>query len=330
MLKLATGVFVAFGLIGTWGIASHGAPAPAVRTLGSQRALPVHAFVCPSGRGICTWGPNRGWRTFWAGQGADLIQDFRETVDGRIVLLLRGHAAPGTILVFAANGSLQAIKELSGQSPFPAVVGDTLAGDVVLCDSQPEPPHCDVRLPGPRGLSGFPEFPSGCLYPRFLAEGSAICFQDVPDAALSVSVPGERPSRQKIKAPSSLIEDMQPLPLESISFLSGSSLHVWSRNRLQEVAADNVLWMTRIGDNLFYTDCEIRVEGYPVNCKIKRLMPDLSSVVIWKSKNFVPTMLYEAREGGFWLDAWAGDARELRHLSATGKEKVLWVGKSHS
>jgi hypothetical protein len=185
--------------------------------------LPAVPFVCPKSTGICFWSVKSGWKKVLA-TSPDMIVDFYQAKDGRLVSLLRGHGNPGRTIVATRAGLVQVVKRNSVEGSLQRLAGSDEQGNTVLCMETPEVSLCDTLVPSARSPAEPPWFPEGCLFPRFLS-GTRACLTGSPKPALLL-LQGEN-EVQRIGLPEKLSNpsDFHLVSARQFVFLAGETLY---------------------------------------------------------------------------------------------------------
>ncbi len=293
----------------------------------SKSAVHRLPFLCPRAEGVCFWSLGAGWQKVVA-SSPDSIVEFQQGSDGRLTVLLRGHGNPGNTIVAAPDGTIQAIRQNAIEGNLQRVAGVDVAGNVVLCSDTPEEARCDVFLPSRNVTATSPWFPDGCLFPRFLSDGSRACLQYSPDPALLL-VRGDN-QVQKISLPGELAspDDFHALSTTIFVFRVLNALFVFEPGaEPREIAKDGVLWsVVSEGDVLFgvYREGE---KGR--HCSLQRYRPGQETVELWRSDVLVPAMAHRVN-GVVLLDAWGGGTRQLIRLPQRKGHsgEILWTEHS--
>jgi hypothetical protein len=293
----------------------------------SKAAVHRLPFLCPKAEGVCFWSTRTGWQRVVA-SSPDFIVEFQQGSDDRLTVLLRGHGNPGNTIVVAPDGTVQAVRQNAIEGNLQRVAGVDVAGNVVLCSDTPEEARCDVFLPSRNVAGTSPWFPDGCLFPRFLSDGSRACLQYSPNPVLLL-VRGDN-QVQRISLPGELAspDDFHALSATRFVFRVLNALFVFEPGaEPREIAKDGVLWsVVSEGDILFGV---YRESGQSRHWSLQRYESGKEPVELWRSNVLVPAMAYSIN-GAVLLDAWGGGTRQLIRLprSKGQSEEVLWTEHS--
>ncbi len=114
--------------------------------------------------------------------------------------------------------------------------GERSDGAIILCNKGAAGNGwCDTWTDLPAGKhTGTTDFPEGCSWPRFLPDGSGVCWQSA-EQKLSIEE-GPRDGRFKIyQVPFQdpyYFQDLNPLARNLIAFVVDNTIYVWSADRL--------------------------------------------------------------------------------------------------
>jgi hypothetical protein len=305
-----------------WALA--GAASPGKMPVQLAQRLP---FLCPRAEGVCSWSIGTGWKKV-APSSPDALVEFEQGVDGRVTVLLRGHGNPGHTMVVNTDGTVQAVRHNAREGNLQRLAGVDGAGNIVLCSETPEEARCDVFLPSRKFTAASPWFPDGCLFPRFLNDGSRACLRSFPNPSLLL-VRGEN-QVQEISLPGELAspDDLHVLSATKFVFRVRNDLFIFEPGaKLREIARDGVLWSVVSNGVVLFGVCRDNEPGR--RCSLHRYGPENGVTELWQSNVFVPALAYSIK-GEVLLDMWGrGNRRLIRLPRSTGQqEEVLW--KEHS
>jgi len=288
-----------------------------------QRTL----LLCPKAEGVCLWSKERGWQKI-LDSSPESIVEFERVPDGRAVVLLRGHGNPGSTIVFAADGAVQAVRGNAVEANLQRLAGVNSSDDILLCSETPDQGRCDVLLPSKRKTTLVPWFPYDCLFPRFVSDGSRACLKAFPEPAL-VRIRGERDVEQiALSEEFSLPSGFDVLsPNEFVFVLSNSLVFLEQGAEPKIIIEEGVLWSGVVDGTLYFSVLR-EVEGKAA-CSLQRYHPKTGVADVWSSDSCVVARAQRAGDS-LLIDAWGGGRRQLILLPhASRKEaQILWTEKS--
>ncbi len=223
---------------------------------------------CPDRSGLCSWTAGQGWTRHWKSK---VMWDFETTSNGAVVVLERGHQAPGRTVVLTSERKLGATLDLESQLPFETLWTETRDGDVLLCSGSAASFLCTetVTADGTR-RTVQPMFPAGCMLPRFFGEASRACI----DAGQLVVSDGETGGFRPVPGLSALQSTRNVVPWrDGLLILHDERIRYWSRgsDRAEPIDTPPVLWLSDSSNIIVATHEETQT---PARFAISRLRAD--------------------------------------------------------
>jgi hypothetical protein len=327
MYSLRLGKICRFLLMGLLAAAAPraGSAKPSIVPTGKSSSESSIPLICPKRNGVCLWTEKAGWRKILA-TTPDEIVEFSQSNAGQLMILVRGHGDPGQTIVAGRDGRIRVVRNNAVEGNLARVTGSDSRGDVVLCSDTPEDARCDTFIPRQERYTAAPWFPAGCLFPRFLSDGSRACLASLPQPTL-LFVKGNN-EVQKVALPAELSNptDFLSLSPSQFIFLVDNALYSFTLGAgLEVIARDGALWTTQIGGAILFAS----YQEHDGVSSVRRYTPGTGIEKIWTSTKFVPAMVQPGRNGLF-LDVWGGGSRQIVYLpsKAGGKEKIIWREES--
>ena len=284
-------------------------------------------FRCTDGVGLCQW-IDGAWKTYWRAETTESLVDFR-VEDHRVVVLLRGHMAPGRLLLLDEEGKGVLIQDLATGRPLAAVVGNAPGNLLVLCNGYLGSALCDTWVPSePSTRTLFPPpIPDNCLYPRFLG-GSLSCIQPDPQPVLRVG--SSRPlSGAFSRIPLSFegagwIEDLHPLRGGQFLILVDGKVFLVDRaGESRLVSEGEVDWSAKVeADRVVFPQCWLRDDLTLEKCVLSSFDLGLGLRVLWSSDHFWPIELAVQDDETYLVQLASEDEHALLRLE-TEKAKPV-------
>lgn len=279
-------------------------------------------LICPDGKGLCTW--EDGWRPLWK-HGVD---DYWLANNGTIFVLQRGHQAPGDVVALSPAYKPVFIRQLEDPFPLEAVTGESAAGDLLFC--QTSPAICDSYL-SPANHEGLTRqyFPRGCLYPRVLLDGSAVCVTT-----------GHQPRVLMRKSKEDVFSPVQGLPPmtgieDVIAFGDGMLIlskwtdtsYFWSNETgITEIEiGGEARWVRKGEDDVFVGTHKYLEEEQKWLFSVWRLSKNLIPRMIWSSDTLVPRTVVRVGRDQLLIDAGNSDNRRLLRATLVNEAVVIDV-----
>jgi hypothetical protein len=287
-------------------------------------------FLCPTGHGLCAWDAEAGWSTIWTDEGGGPISHFSQTQDGRLVVLLRGHQDPGQIVVLSAGGVVLGKRNLFSPFRFAALVGENADSALLICGGAAERVACDLILPhmDQPSTSPIPEFPLGCLFPRFRPSGAGICIP-MPPAVTVMMQDGTTKFFKGYRLSLSIAGVSEILVLDETSFLLlvDNALYLWRDGRLSAIESMPVLWLRMVAGRVFVA--RVRgLESSATSYELCELAANTQLRTVWSDRQLAPQRVESSGRGTFVLDTWGSGVRELVSLEGpvgSVRSRVLWA-----
>lgn len=295
-----------------------------------------HVLRCPSEDALCRWRPGSSWIRHWSPPAPGLIADYWQSKMGDTVILLRGHADPGRIILLNRDGSLEVTRQLfpEGAMQLSDLTTEDPEGSIVICGGRPGSFYCDTWIHRNQGSLSTIEFPANCIFPRFLPSGRALCLEVFPKSRLRIQTDDEgRFEDEELPFPAIRISKLNVLSEESISFVLDGKLNLWDGENLREVCPDQIFDAVPGESSVYFS-------GYAGNSLDKLtyhigvLSRDGKVAILWQSADLLPTHL-APYDDGLLVDLWdeEGDYRKIvafRPSNESFREYELWSGNVSS
>jgi hypothetical protein len=296
-----------------------------------EATAPVHGSWsivarCRDGHGLCRFWPPASWeRVFTYSRNWD---DFRALRGGALVVREYAHEAGGSLFVISADGRVVVTYDLYTGLPLDGVFGERADGSALLCNGDEYGrTWCDVSWdPLGRKPEAVPIFPSGCSWPRFLPDGSSVCWHTFDNTLELEEAPrsGRFSSYEvPIAGKVGLIENIHPLSRDCILLEVDHHLYAWTGSSLKEVETPPVGGSRQVKGRVYFTSCK-EIAANPGGCDLWWIDERLSTHQIW-STPLVPVSFEVLDDGSVIVDEWLGGTRKIVKVGPeSSQETVLW------
>jgi hypothetical protein len=284
---------------------------------------------CPGGRDLCTFTPPDQWRPVWLREGDGFNIAYRELAAGLVLIKEQGHQASGSVFIVDPFARCLVRRDLLGDMEFTEEFGVRADGAVVLCSAKRTTgsESCDLWADFPGGkLTATTDFPEGCLWPRFLPDGSGVCWKRA-ERTLSIE-DGPHDSRFKsyripLEISGTGLQEIYPLARDHVFLVVDNKIYSWSTAGLASVDTSPVIGSRQFGDRLYFTTCEGDAET-PRRCHI--WWTDTSLVVHHiRSSEYTPHRFQVLADRTVIVDEWGrGSRRIARGGPGVDVESILW------
>jgi hypothetical protein len=135
--------------------------------------------ICQGGEGLCLFTAPNVWRLIYSKEDSSFTIEFRDLAAGLTLVKEQGHEAPGSIFLLDPSGRYILRRDLLQDMFFAEEFGERSDGAIILCNKGAVGNGwCDTWTDLPAGKhTGTTDFPEGCTWPRFLPDGSGVCWQ---------------------------------------------------------------------------------------------------------------------------------------------------------
>ena len=289
-------------------------------------------LTCPSTRGLCIWN-GETWEEWWEVNTPEQLVDF-VVVESRVVVLLRGHMAPGRIIVLNARGNTLLVRHLATGRSLEAVVGEGPGGLLLLCNGTIGSAWCDSWLPEEPASTTLETFsvPGNCVFPRFL-DNKFFCVEEWPEPVLRIG-PSSSISGAFNRVPfrfdeASMLQDTHPLDGDRLIVEAAQKIFLMNADgQGLQISEGEVLWSDQAAPDLvIFSQCWIRADLTLSSCSIASVGSDAISKEIWRSSQFWPVRLAIVSDREFLVQLTADDKQALMILTREGEEwtsRVVW------
>lgn len=304
--------------------------------LSSCMALPAAPaddaiLLCPREAALCAIDASGQWRRVTSLTDADAVQEIGRTASGRLVLLVRGHADAGAIVVLESNGErllTSALAQGGGQS-LSALVGEDSKGGILLCNGEPGTFLCDLWISSTSDAD-VRYVPPGCLFPRFDIRRQLVCLDTGPSPALVREIEAGRFERVALPFSGATIRGFELGDRDSAFLQTDGELHVWDGSNWTPQEA-NVRWLGRVGGHVVVTSCRESSDraGFE-DCKVRKVDQRTNALAtVWASEEFVPWLVQVGSDGSMVVDSWNQLARQRKivrvSLTHPLSVEILWT-----
>ena len=301
---------------------------------------------CPQdSNSLCHWSPVTGWSKAWSSPRPDtVLDDYEVSADGSTIALgFYGHQAPGRLVLL--DSDFHTISSLSEREGFGYHLSQVVSlhpdASVVLCTG-PDPRCQSYSKSGSGPQSAEFEFPAGCLVPRFLRDGRAVCVMREEASSRVVIVVQERLGSSATIALATdleevlLIHDLTCLSESTFLLRQGSSLWAWKNGTLRLLEEDSLLELRALNGLAVYSTMLGATEDRSAEFRIRVVGGALRPRTVWASDIWSPSRLVALTNDELALYLVEDNEathrephRQIQLLSArSGASETLW--SSHS
>jgi hypothetical protein len=267
------------------------------------------------------------WRLVFPKEDSSFTIEFRDLTDGIVLLKEQGHEEPGSIFLIDSAGRFLVRRDLLQGFFFTEEFGERSDGAVVLCNRGARgDAWCDTWSDLPAGkLTGATQFPEDCTWPRFLPDGSGVCWLNIERKLAIESGPldGRFKSYQIPLQPPFKLQELHPLARSLVILVIDGAIYAWNGQSVTTMDTPPVLDSRQVGNRLYFTTCNEPLPN-PGRCHVWWTDSGLALHDI-RSSDYTPHRFQVLSDGSLIVDEWREGIRRIVKVGpAPDHETILW------
>jgi hypothetical protein len=276
---------------------------------------------------VCRFTPPTTWQPIFASDPLDRIE-IRALTGGLTLVKGDGRQGTGSLFLVQQDGRILARYDLLSEAPLEEVISESSRGPTLLCNTDAQSnTWCDTWWNvNAAKLPAASDFPDHCGWPRFLPDGSGVCWDRSGMTLEFQPAPSGFPFfRRMLPAAGTAValRDVHPLARNCIVLDIDGKLTVWDGLTFRAIETPPVTDSRQVGKRVYFTACT-RKDVQPHGCGLWWMDQGLAIHRIW-STPLVPHRFQVMDDSSVLVDEWLGGIRRIIRVGP-GKdhETVLW------